>query len=81
VVQLLSGTSTLDQALAAAKADKDEADGRLCELYFFLGQQQLLEGRADAARDWFQKAVNTGVVEFTEYALAQRELQKLAAAR
>ena len=81
VVQLLSGAGTLDQALAAAKADKDEAAGRLCELYFFLGQQQLLEGRPDAARDWFQKAVNTGVVEFTEYALAQRELQRLVAAR
>jgi lipoprotein NlpI/transglutaminase-like putative cysteine protease len=78
VVQLLSGTGTLDQALAAARADKEEAEGRLCELYFFLGQQQLLEGRAEAARDSFQKAVNTGVVEFTEYALAQRELQKLA---
>ena len=81
VVQLLSGTGTLDQAVAAAKADKDEAEGRLCELYFFLGQQQLLEGRAEAARESFQKAVNTGVVEFTEHALAQRELQKLAAAR
>ncbi|MGM9486265.1 DUF3857 domain-containing protein [Ideonella sp. YS5] len=81
VVQLLSGTGTLEQALAAAKADKEEADGRLCELYFFLGQQQLLDGRAEAARDSFQKAVNTGVVEFTEYALAQRELQKLTTAR
>jgi lipoprotein NlpI/transglutaminase-like putative cysteine protease len=81
VVQLLSGTATLEQALAAAKADKEQADGRLCELYFFLGQQQLLEGRPEAARDFFQKAVNTGVVEFTEHALAQRELQKLAAAR
>ncbi|WP_374562532.1 DUF3857 domain-containing protein [Ideonella sp.] len=79
VVELLNGTGSLDQALAAARADKDETDGRLCELYFFLGQQQLLDGKPQVARDWFQKAVNTRVVEFVEYALAERELQKLAA--
>lgn len=78
VVKLLNGNGTLDEALAAARADKQAAEGRLCELYFFLGQQQLLNGQAGAARESFQKAVNTGVVEYTEYALAQRELQQLA---
>lgn len=78
VVKLLNGNGTLDEALAAARADKQAADGRLCELYFFLGQQQLLSGQAGAARESFQKAVSTGVVEYTEYALAQRELQQLA---
>lgn len=78
VVQLLNGSGTLQQALNAAQADKKSADGRLCELYYYLGQQQLLDGQTQAARESFQKAVGTGVVEFTEYALAQRELQRLA---
>ncbi|HEV8691811.1 MAG TPA: DUF3857 domain-containing protein [Ideonella sp.] len=77
VVQLLNGSGSLDQALAAARADKKTVNGRLCELYFFLGQQQLLDGQTQAARESFQKAVNTGVTEYTEYALAQRELQRL----
>ncbi|MEK8029592.1 DUF3857 domain-containing protein [Ideonella sp. DXS29W] len=79
VVKLFNGSGTLDEALAAARADKQAADGRLCELYFFLGQQQLLSGQTQAAREWFQKAVDTRVREFTEYALAQRELQAMAA--
>lgn len=77
VVKLLNGSGTLDEALAAARADKQEADGRLCELYFFLGQHQLLSGQTQAAKESFQKAVGTRVQEFTEYALAQRELQAL----
>jgi lipoprotein NlpI len=81
VIKLLDGSSTLSDALKAANADTQAAAGRLCELYFFLGQQQLANKQAAAARESFQKAVGTGVVEFTEHALAQRELNALATSR
>ncbi|MEI8326655.1 MAG: DUF3857 domain-containing protein [Betaproteobacteria bacterium] len=81
VLQVFNGSATVDQALAAARADKGVAAGRLCELYFFLGQQQLADGQTRQAREWFQKSIDTGVSEFTEHALAQRELARLAAAR
>ena len=50
VVQLLNGSGTLQQALNAAQADKKTADGRLCELYYYLGQQQLLDGERAKVR-------------------------------
>lgn len=78
VVKLLNGSGTLDQALAAARVDKQSASGRLCELYFFLGQQQLLDGNTQAARESFQKVLATEVINATEYVLAQRELKALS---
>lgn len=78
LVRLLDGRHGLDEALAAAREDAREAPGRLCELYFFRGQQLLLAGQTAAAREAFQKAVDTGVLEFNEHALARRELQRLA---
>jgi lipoprotein NlpI len=50
-------------------------------LYFFLGQQQLVNGQSKQALESFQKSINTGVSEFTEYALSQRELATITAAK
>ncbi len=77
VLRMFNGTGTLDQALETARADKAQADARLCELYFFLGQKQLVEGQIQDARASFQKALGTGVSEYMEYALAKRELASL----
>jgi lipoprotein NlpI/transglutaminase-like putative cysteine protease len=81
VLQMFNGSGTFEQALAAARSDKAAASGRLCELYFFLGQQQLANGQPKQARESFQKSIDTGVSEFTEYALAQRELAVITAAK
>lgn len=49
----------------------------LCELYFYLGEQALLDGDAARARELFQKSVDTGVVEFVEHQTARRRLAGL----
>lgn len=78
LVQMVQGKLTMEQVVSAAKENKNTAPGRLCEAYFFLGQQQLAQGQTQAARASFQKAVDTGVTEFLEYEFAKRELSALA---
>jgi lipoprotein NlpI len=76
VVQWFAGTGSYDQALKAAR-DNQNDPSRLCELYFYAGEKSLLDGDKAKAREYFRKSVDTGVVEFNEYALAQRALAAL----
>lgn len=77
VWDLLRGTATRDQVLAAARADAAEAEGRLCELYFYLAEMQALNGQYALARENYQKAIDTRVMEFNEYGFARWALSRL----
>jgi len=77
VLQYFSGARDFASTLAAASQGGKPDPGRLCELYFFAAQKRLLEGDAAGARQFFEKAVGTGVTEFTEYGLAKRELERI----
>jgi len=79
VLQWLKGDSSFDAALAAAREDNQSRRGRECELYFFAGQKALLDADTATAKTQLRKSIATGVVEFTEYAMAQRELDRIGA--
>ena len=79
VLQLLQGQISFDQALAATRENGSANKGRECELYFYAAQQALLDGKQALARDYLRKSLATGVVEFNEFAMAQRELDRLGA--
>jgi lipoprotein NlpI/transglutaminase-like putative cysteine protease len=79
VLQLLQGQLDFKAALAAS-LDKGAPDrGRECELYFYAAQKALLDQDTVKARGYLQKSLATGVVEFNEYAMAQRELERIGA--
>jgi lipoprotein NlpI len=77
VLQWLAGQSSLEAAVAGTW-DGDKPDrGRECELYFFAAQKALLDNDLKLARSHLQKSLASGVVEFTEYAMSQRELDRI----
>lgn len=78
VLQWFSGAADFDTALAATREDGRDNLGRQCELYFFAAQKALLDNDIPQARTWLRKSVGTGVVEFSEYSMAQREIDRLA---
>ncbi|MCK9199721.1 MAG: DUF3857 domain-containing protein [Gallionella sp.] len=76
VLQYLIGAGSWDQALKGAQEDEDDPS-RLCELYFYAGEKSLIEGQYAQAQDFFNKSLNTGVVEYNEYLMSQRSLRLL----
>jgi len=65
-----------------AREGKPEAQadrGRDCELYFYAAQKALLDQDLPKARNYLKKSLATGVVEFNEYSMAQRELDRIGA--
>ena len=76
LLQYLMGDKTIDQVLDAARADQKDPS-RLCELYFYLGEESLINGKTDQAKEFFRKSIDTGVVEFNEYLMSKRNLQSL----
>lgn len=77
VLQLMQGRLDLDAALAFAREDPRARPGRECELYFYAAQKALADRDIDKARAYLRKSLDTGVVEFNEYAMAKRELERL----
>lgn len=74
VLQHLMGDVALPQVeLATMEGGKPDA-GRLCELYYFLGENELLKGELVRARANFNKSIDTGIIEFQEYGFSKREL-------
>ena len=49
-----------------------------CEAYFYVGEDALLRNSTEEARRYFQLAIDTGVIYFLEYHIAQAELNRLA---
>jgi lipoprotein NlpI/transglutaminase-like putative cysteine protease len=76
LLQYLLGAGSWEQALKVAGEDADDPS-RLCELYFYAGEKSLIEGQYAQARDFFNKSMNTGVVEYNEYLMSQRSLRLL----
>src|SRR5690606_6135618 len=66
-----------DQLLAAAAKDPDEARGRACGAYYFLGRAALLSKDARQAAKLFQAAIATGMTRHTEFVAAKAELTRL----
>jgi lipoprotein NlpI/transglutaminase-like putative cysteine protease len=77
VLRLFAGQIGVDEAAKAAGTDRNTAPSRLCELYFYAGEQALTSGDRRMARQYLKKSVDTGVTEFNEFAFAQRELDRL----
>ncbi len=77
VLQWLTNAIDFDQALAATKDNERADEGRRCELYFYAAQKYLLDGNQAKAREYFQKSVDTGVIEFTEFMFSRRELERM----
>jgi lipoprotein NlpI/transglutaminase-like putative cysteine protease len=76
ILQLMTGSATYEQAIKSAKEDGNDPS-KLCELYFYTGEKYLLDGNKSLAREYFQKSIDTGVVEYQEYALAKRAIKGL----
>ena len=78
LISMFSGTARPEDVLAAAKdANPKKQREQECIAFFFLGQQQLIQGNRDAAEDYFRKTVATGVTHYRQYAAAKTELKRL----
>lgn len=73
VVDWLNGKTSLEQVLRTAFGDGKDPS-RLCEAFYFIGERFLADGNTVDAKKYFQKAVDTHVTEFREYAFAKRRL-------
>ena len=78
VLQMFLGAQTFEQAAAQAKENGRPDPSKLCELYFYAAEKSLLDGDARQAQEYFQKSVDTGVTEYVEYGLSERELALLS---
>jgi hypothetical protein len=73
----MRGEVDLDDALKAAREGGPNR-GRECELYFYAAQKALLDRDLTQARNYLRRSLDTGVVEFNEYAMAKRELERIS---
>src|SRR6185312_4708240 len=76
ILQMLTGKSDYSHALKAATENAKDTS-QLCELYFYAGEKSLIDGDRRHAREFFQKAVDTGISEYKEYSMARRRLKKM----
>ena len=88
ILACLAGRITSKQLAAAAKSEDPPSKEHLCEAYYYAGETCLLSGDRTAARRWFEKCIETGLVfdpdtaratPMTEYELAQWRLETLFA--
>ncbi len=82
VLLMMQDRLDVDSALVMAREGKPEGQadrGRDCELYFYAAQKALLDQDLPKARNYLKKSLATGVVEFNEYSMAQRELDRIGA--
>lgn len=76
----LLNEATAESVLDAAGAAPPERQaGWRTEAHFYLGQRHLLEGRREAARAHFMKAVEAGAVNYMEHGAAVHEIKDLDA--
>jgi predicted Zn-dependent protease len=79
VGRYLAGQLTEDRLLAEAdfSTGSPSQKERRCEAYFYIGYTHLLAGDTAKARSYFQRSVETGVINFYEYRFARAELARL----
>ncbi|MDH4227810.1 MAG: hypothetical protein OEV59_08725 [Deltaproteobacteria bacterium] len=61
--------------------DSEDTKGRLCEAYYYAGEERLWKGDKEGAAEFFQKSVDSGATGLHEYGLAKAMLRKLKGAR
>jgi tetratricopeptide (TPR) repeat protein len=66
------GSLSDEQLLAAA-----QNPGQRCEAHFYAGARKLAQGDTAAAREQFRRALETGMVGYYEYGMAQELLRAL----
>jgi len=79
ITRYLVGDINLDEALLASRDANKPDPGRLCELYYYAAEKALIDGDKRRARQLLVQAIDTGVIEFNEHAMARRVLDKLDA--
>jgi len=80
VIQMLTGAIRPEEAIAMAQSSDISIDqAQKCEVYFYAGEQYLINQKPDAAKTAFEAAVATGMTEFLEYDWALRELELMKA--
>lgn len=65
---------TFIQSLTRNVTTNKELSDRLCEAYFYLGKHNQLQGKDNAAANFFKLALSTNVFEFVEHRYAKLEL-------
>jgi tetratricopeptide (TPR) repeat protein len=68
-----AGTLPFEELVAAA-----ENKGQLCEAHFYAGTRDLARGDVEAANTQFREALETGMVSYFEYMMAQELLGLLS---
>jgi hypothetical protein len=88
ILACLAHETAAEDLVAAAGSDVPPSRERLCEAYYYAGEACLLNERFDQPRQWFAKAVDTGVAfdrdstyldAMNEYHLARWRLTRLTA--
>lgn len=75
---LLLGRQTEDEVLAFVNGKSgDDRQLALAEAWFYIGQNQLMQGRPEQARASFEKAREQGVTVYLEHVAAGFELQRM----
>lgn len=75
---LIGEITAQELADRARGADLMDREGRLCEARFFIAEQRLLEGKAEAAVQLLQRVIETCPKGFVELDYAALELARLA---
>jgi len=65
-----------NQATTTAKRPS-ETGGQICEAYYYAGMKHLLGGDKEGAAELFQKCLDTGENNYTEFNSASAELRAL----
>ncbi|MCZ6863646.1 MAG: tetratricopeptide repeat protein [Alphaproteobacteria bacterium] len=77
VVRMFLGELAPQAVAEVGRADRTRAERELrAEAYFYLGQQQLLAGQRDRARQSFEAVLATGITNFFEYQGAKAEMRR-----
>ena len=71
----LTEADLLDQA---DRAEAKTASAHHCDACYFIGMNDLIAGKTDAAKDYFQKCTATGRDDLFAFKFAQSELARLA---
>jgi lipoprotein NlpI len=81
VGDFLLGNITEDDLIAAAASpDATKDQGQHCEAWYYAGMKRLLAGDKKVAADDFNRCLATKQTRFTEYRLAEGELEALGKA-
>jgi lipoprotein NlpI len=78
VLEMLANKITMEKAIQDASDSGRQSPEKLCELYYYAGERELLKGDQRKASEYLRKSVATSVSEFREYILAKHELERLA---